>query len=123
MSTRTTREIPNLELHALAVIAVLVWCVAFWLIWFVWLSWDIWRIPMGLGGALYPLFFGIPVLVGTVLGQLAMHLLLRRYPPTPMQAFAWLFALPALIATIALIVFAPMDVEMSYLEYFGMHVL
>ncbi len=110
-------------MHSLAVIAVLAWCVAFWGIWFVWLSWDVWRIPMGLGGAIYPILFWKPVLLGAVLAQVLMHFPLRRYPPTRRQAFALLVASPALIATIGLVVFCPMDVQMSYLDYFRTYIL
>ena len=46
------------------------WAILFWLVFFVGLSWHVLRVPMGLGGAVYPALFFIPVLFGATAYQL-----------------------------------------------------
>jgi len=99
-----------------------VWAILFWLLFFVLLSWHAFRVPMGLGGALYPVFFVAPVGLGSVLYQFGIALMRRRRVLGPRSVLAWTVWIPCGIIALVLIVCCPMDSEHSYLGYVWHHV-
>ncbi len=101
----------------LATVIVYVWAVIFWYLFFNLLSWEVLQIPMGLGGALYPVFFTIPVLVAT--GIYEIVIVKKRRGSNRIQRHYLLITLwiPVAAVSLALILLCPMDTEMSYLEY------
>ena len=94
----------------------LAWAILFWAIFFVGLSWNLLGIPMGLGGAIYPMIFGVPVFVGVfVYAGLATSLsgsLTRK-------ARLWLsLGVPVVAVPLILVLFCPMDSEDSFITSF-----
>jgi hypothetical protein len=62
--------IPRLLAHRLfATVLVLALAWAFWAVFFVGIAWTWLRVPMGLGGAVYPVLFTLPVVVMTGMYQ------------------------------------------------------
>lgn len=91
----------------------LVWSLLVWAALIVGVGWQLCRVPMGLGGALYPKLFAVPVLVGAFL----LAALLVRLPwSSRRRAAAVSLALPIALATVLLVVFCPMDGEGSFLS-------
>ena len=101
---------------AAGVFVTVVWSVVFWYLFFVLLSWHILKIPLGLGGAIYPVFFFVPVLVGSVVYQAVVAFIFR--PEQARRYFLlWRFFAPCVITSLLLAIFCPMDVQSSYLSY------
>ena len=101
----------------LATLIVYVWALLFWYLFFVLLSWEVLQIPMGLGGAIYPVFFTLPVVVSTAFYEISI--VQRRLVSPRIRQHYLLFTLgvPAAVVAVALILFCPMDTQMSYLGY------
>jgi hypothetical protein len=105
-------------LWALLVTLILyVWAFVFWYLFFNLLSWEVLQIPMGLGGAIYPVFFSLPVVAFTGLYEVII-VKRRLFSPRIRQHYLlFTVGVPAILVPIALILFCPMDTQMSYLEY------
>jgi hypothetical protein len=68
------------------------------------------QISMGLGGALYPLFFSLPVIVGTLLYEFGLTAAASRLGlPSLATASLWRLGVPCLLSFIELVAFCPMD--------------
>lgn len=108
-----------------ASILCLIWSLVFWFIFFDQISYGILRIPMGLGGALYYIFFAIPVIIGSFVYEIIVHQIFRyRGASLKKHTFHIIyFGIPFLLISILLIVFCPMDVESTYIEYFYHNIL
>ena len=85
--------------------------LAFWFLFFDLLSWRLLRIPMGLAGSLYPVFFGLPVFGFAIIWQ--MFVIPRFKHPTAFMRLG----LPMILISIALILFCPMEHGGSYFGY------
>jgi hypothetical protein len=100
-----------------ATLIVYVWALLFWYLFFILFAWEMLHIPMGLGGAIYPIFFSVPVLAFTAIYEIVVT---RRRPYSERIRKSYLlFTLwvPAAVVTLALIAFCPMDTQMSFLQY------
>ena len=93
------------------------WAVLFWAVFFVGISEHVLRVPMGLGGAVYPALFIVPVFVGSMVYQLAILLLRRRRDFSKREFVLWSLCVPSLVISACLVVFCPMDTDQSYLGY------
>jgi hypothetical protein len=102
---------------ASATLIVYAWALIFWYLFFVLLAWKVLQIPMGLGGAVYPVLFSIPVLVFTAIYEIIVTK--RRLNSERIRKSYLLFTLlvPAAVVTVVLIVFCPMDTPMSFVRY------
>ena len=91
----------------------LVCSILFWAAVVVGIGWNLLRVPIGLGGALYPKLFAVPVLLGTLAYVLVIATLLR---PRSRRAFVWLsLGVPLIVAPALLVAFCPMDSDESFL--------
>lgn len=102
----------------LGVIACVLFSLLFNRVWFTWLSWEVLRIPMGLGGAIYVIFFIGPVLVGSSLYQVLTQILLSRAKASLRYRLAFSFLIPFALIAILLIMNCPMDGDQSYIKAF-----
>ena len=102
---------------AAGVLVTVVWSVVFWYLFFVLLSWHVLKIPLGLGGAIYPVFFIIPVLIGAVVYQAVVASVFKPQEQPHWHLLLWRFFAPCAITSLLLAVFCPMDVQVSYLSY------
>ena len=97
----------------------LVWALLFWWVFLVQISWNILKIPMGLGGALYFLIFILPVAIGSLIYQLAANEIIKRnnIELSRSKQYGIMLGIPFCIISILLIVYCPMDIDASYIEY------
>jgi predicted ABC-type exoprotein transport system permease subunit len=102
----------------LGVIACVLFSLLFHKVWFVWLSWEVLHIPMGLGGAIYYIFFIGPVLVGSLLYQAAAQVILFRAKAPLRYRFVISFLVPFAVIAGLLIMNCPMEGEQSYTRAF-----
>lgn len=94
------------------VIAIILCLIFSWLFWFLWfnlLSWEILGIGMGLGGALYFIFFTPPVLIAASIYEFIFALLLKNRVISRSKRLLYTLWLPFIIIAVLLIVFCPMD--------------
>lgn len=102
----------------LATMLCYLWAIFFWGVFFVGLSWEVMRIPMGLGGAVYPALFSIPLLIVTIVYQLALAFITRNMDiPRPKRLLFTLW-IPFAAITVLLITFCPMDTDSNFISYF-----
>ena len=85
------------------------WSVLFWYIFLVKIAYGVYGVPLGLGGALYPIFFLPPVVVGTSLYSGALRWRFLDRPPSGVRLSLLSLGIPVVLATIALLVFCPTD--------------
>jgi hypothetical protein len=102
---------------ASATFIVYLWTLVFWYLFFKLFAWEVLQIPMGQGGAVYPVLFSVPVLAFTAIYEIVVTT--RRLNSERIRKSYLLFTLwiPVVVVTVALIVFCPMDTQMSFLEY------
>jgi predicted ABC-type exoprotein transport system permease subunit len=100
------------------VIACVLFSLLFHKVWFVWLSWKILHIPMGLGGAIYAIFFIGPVLVGSTLYQAPTQIILFRAKASRRHRFVFSFLIPFAVIAGLLIMNCPMEGDQSYTRAF-----
>ena len=91
------------------VVFLVVYSVLFFKIWFVWLSWKKLHIPMGQAGAIYPVFFLGPVFVASLIYQALVQSCFVKLKSNLSTRFVLSLVLPAIIVSIMLIVFCPID--------------
>lgn len=96
---------------------VYVWSLVFWYLFFILLSVEVLRIPIGLGGALYPLFFSIPVLAITFCYEVIALTVIKNPSKLLQRQRLVTLWLPVAVVSIGLVLFCPMDEQTSYLEY------
>jgi hypothetical protein len=101
-----------------AAIAInVLWSVLFWIVFFVGISWHLLQVPMGLGGAVYPVFFLVPVILGSAAYQLILARLRRDRLARTRHVLLWSLWIPFALIAVGLVVFCPMDGPDSYLGY------
>lgn len=93
------------------------WALLFWLVFFVGISWHLLRVPMGLGGAVYPTLFFVPVLVGATAYQCVILLLRKGRSFNKSEILLWSLWVPCAMIAVCLVAFCPMDTDQSYLGY------
>ncbi len=93
--------------------------LAFWYVVLVQVSRGLFDAPLGLGGALYPVFFSLPVFAGVLLYELA----LERALPERASRLSWRVALPLSVVLFLLVFLCPMDSELSYLGWLWTRVI
>ena len=87
-----------------------------WLLFFNWFAWGRLQIPMGLGGALYPVFFSLPVIAATLLFEFGLTAVASRLgQPALGTAPLWRLGVPCVLAFLGLIAFCPMDTPESFI--------
>ncbi len=97
-------------------VAIYIYTLIFWLLFFSQLSYGVFEIPMGLGGAMYPVFFSVPVILSALVYEVAIkNILSKNISNTKRLTYA--FIIPSLIASILLIIFCPMDSDSTYIGY------
>jgi hypothetical protein len=101
----------------IATVYCMAWSIVFWAVFFMMLSWHVLRIPMGLGGADYPILFWPYVLVGALIYECGVGFFARSHSISASRQAALTLWVPFVIIAVALIVFCPMDTQSSYLEY------
>ena len=87
----------------------------FWAIWFYLISRKMFGIGMGLGGALYYIFFTVPVLVGSLLYQFLLRLALKRKDVSYRRKLFLHYCVPFAAIAFLLMLFCPMDGSKPYL--------
>jgi len=92
------------------------WAWVFWYLFFVQFSYGILGIGIGLGGALYPLFYTLPVLVATLAYQLLFRNIVNYSGWRVWKKLLWTVWIPFLALAAALVLFAPIDSQQSYLQ-------
>lgn len=97
------------------------WAIVFWLVVFVWISWRLFQVPMGLGGALYPVFFLLPVVLASAAWQSGLAFVRTRRPLGTRGVLVWSLVVPAALIAVALVCACPMDSEQSYLGWVWSH--
>jgi hypothetical protein len=98
------------------------WSLLFWFLFLNLFSWGVLRIPMGLGGAIYPALFTVPVLLGTLAWEVGVAFALEAFPALRSRTRLLTTWLPAALVALALVVACPMDTAgsgepTSYLGY------
>jgi uncharacterized BrkB/YihY/UPF0761 family membrane protein len=92
----------------LAIPLLLVWSLVFWLVALMGLGGKVLGIPLGaLGGAVYPNFFMLPVILGTAVYQLLLTGLGSRLSNA--RPVVWHFVVPGVMIAVALFVFCPTE--------------
>ena len=83
------------------------WALVFWWLFLVQLAYDHFQIGLGLGGALYPVFFTPPIVAGVA----AYQVLVRRLGngSSTRAVMALTVVIPSLIVTILLVLLCPTD--------------
>lgn len=95
------------------------WSVLFWYVFLVRIAYGVYGVPLGLGGAVYPVFFVPLVFAATCLYAVATRWLLADRRLSDLRLFLLGFAVPALFSTVGLLVFCPTDGPGgSFLELF-----
>lgn len=94
------------------------WAIFFWLVFFVGMSWHMLQVPMGLGGAVYPALFIVPVLAGSAVYQLFVAVLRKGRVFSTRQVLVLSLWIPFIVIAVCLVIFCPMDTNQSYLGYF-----
>lgn len=103
------------EKTALSTLLCYLFSILFWYVWLVKVSYDVLDIGLGLGGALYPVFFSLPV----VLGCLVYQFILRKNRDMTAwglkKKFMWTCLVPMIFVAFGMMVFCPTDTPHSYL--------
>jgi hypothetical protein len=74
-------------------------------------SWNVLRIPIGMGGLMYPLFFSIFAFFLTIIYEIALPFML----PAAAHSLSWRIGVPTIALIILMFVTCPMDAEGRYL--------
>ena len=85
------------------------WSLAFWYIFIVKIAHEVYGVPLGLGGAVYPVFFLPVVFGGTSLYAGVIRWLLPARSLSNLRLSFVGLGVPILIATLGLLVFCPTD--------------
>lgn len=99
------------------------WALVFWRLFFIKLSWEIMSIPMGLGGALYPKIFTLPILIGTVFYQIVLFFIIRNTIVTNFKRLMFTLWIPFVVIAVLLIICCPMDINQSFFFCFCSYVI
>jgi hypothetical protein len=83
------------------------WALVFWWLFLVQFAYDHLQIGLGLGGALYPVFFTPPIIVGVAIYQRIVRRL--GHGSSTKAVIAWTVVIPSLIVTILLVLLCPTD--------------
>jgi len=102
---------------ASATFIVYLWTVLFWYLFFRLFAWGVLQIPMGQGGAVYPALFSVPVLACTAVYEIVVAATRLRSETIRARYLLFTLWIPAVVVTLALVVFCPMDTQMSFITY------
>jgi len=102
----------------IAIGACYVYSLIFWYLFLVLLGHKVLGIGIGLGGALYPIFFTVPVLACASIYEFGLQLVLRGRQTSPSMRFLLTLLIPFALISLSLTVFCPMDSKYSFLESF-----
>ncbi len=94
----------------------LVYSYIFWFLWIVLLSHEFLNLGLGMGGALYPVFFFIPVLIGAAFYEIVAGAILLRFPVSVANRLWITLWIPFLLISILLLVFCPVDGASNYFQ-------
>jgi len=97
-------------------VLIYIYTLIFWYLFFVQLSHGVLEIPMGLGGAMYPIFFSVPVILGTFIYEAAIKNIISK-DINNSKRITYAFIVPSFIVSILLIVFCPMDSDSTYIGF------
>ena len=89
--------------------ACVAWGFVFWYLFLVVVCVDVWQIPLGLGGAVYPVFFAGPLIAGAVAYELVVARLLSTRQVGRGRSLWWTLGLPMLVTSVLLILACPTD--------------
>jgi len=89
--------------------ACVAWGFAFWYLFLVVVCVDVWHIPLGLGGAVYPVLFVGPLIVGALAYELVVARLLSTRHVGRLGSLWWTLGLPMLLTSVLLIIACPLD--------------
>jgi hypothetical protein len=93
-----------------------------WFLFFYVIAWSILKVPMGLGGALFPGFFTIPVLVSLVAYEFLLSYLSQAPSRQSLRTSElWRIAVPMILLLVALVLTCPMDEPRSFISAFVEH--
>lgn len=100
-----------------ATLLCLLWSLLFWYLFLVLFSVDYLGMGLGLGGVVYPLFFSVPVLLGSLIYERLVRNSFIRPNWGLQKRLFWTLWVPFLIIAIALCLFCPTDSQLSYPAY------
>ena len=103
-----------------SVIFSVMYSLLFFRFWFAWLSWEKLQIPMGEAGAIYPVFFLPPVLLGSLIYQTLLQSSFIKVKSKLSFRFLSSLVFPIIIISVLLILFCPIEGQYpdSYVKEF-----
>jgi|SRR6267378_5410864 len=96
---------------------IYLWTLLFWYLFFDLFAWGVLQIPMGQAGAIYPVFFSVPVIACTAIYEIGVAVRRLNSETIRKRYLSFTLWIPIVVVTVALIVFCPMDTQMSFLTY------
>lgn len=90
------------------------YAIAFWYVVMVMIGWEIFKIGMGLGGAVYPALFIPPLLALLIIYYVGCYAWFSRHAPTRGRFCLFALGIPAVLTSILLVAFCPMDSSASF---------
>ena len=102
---------------ASATFIIYIWTLVFWYLFFQLFAWEVLQVPMGQGGAIYPVFFTVPVIACTAVYEMVVAAKRFNSEGIRQRYLSYTLWIPLVVVTVALIVFCPMDTQMSFLTY------
>ena len=102
---------------ASATFIIYLWTLLFWYLFFDLFAWRVLQIPMGQAGAIYPVFFSVPVIACTAIYEIGVAARRVNSETIRKRYLSFTLWIPIIVVTVALIVFCPMDTQMSFLTY------
>ena len=99
----------------LSIVILVIWSVLFWHVFIVEWSHKKMHVPIGMGGAIYFMFFLPPVFIGSAIYQLIVYKIMKEM--AVQKWFLISILLPLTAISILLLVFCPIESELSYLAY------
>jgi membrane protease YdiL (CAAX protease family) len=92
-------------------ILIIIIAVIFWEIFLVQYIYEHLKLPLGLGGAVYPALFAVPVLAGAAVWQIFINNKLKN--ESNLKRIILTVVVPSAIAMLLLFIFCPTDTESS----------
>ncbi len=102
----------------IAIGACYVYSLIFWYLFLVLLGHKILGIGIGLGGALFPIFFTVPVLACASIYEFGLQRVLRGRQTSPSMRLLLTLWIPFALISLFLTMFCPMDSKYTFLESF-----
>ena len=102
---------------ASATFIIYVWTLVFWYLFFNLFAWEVLQVPMGHGGAVYPVLFTVPVIAATAVYEIVVAARRLHSERIRQRYLSFTLWIPLVVVTVALVVFCPMDTQTSFLTY------